>query len=243
MSDCTSWRRIIRLPGSGCAGEALQRVGRRLALGLRQVLDRLEEPEYERPPVQAVRHADGLEARVREAMIAGGEAAHGLDHRVVPHPPAVEVRRSDEEGRRYALLAQDRQRDACVVGVAVVEGDRDRPRRQPAIAELSQPFGQSARTEVSRQDAHLPSELVGGRHSRPQRVGFGADAVIDEYGEPAWHRQAPAPAGLASGSASRAGCCASRSSLATTPCVTTTSASSEYGRSKYARPRKSPPTA
>ena len=140
-------------------------------------------------------------------------------------------------------FAQDRQCDTSVVGVAVVEGDRDRPRGQTAVAQLSQPLGQSAGTEIPRQYAHLPPELLGSRHSRPQRVGIGADAVVDENRKAAWHRQAPARAGLASGNASRAGCCAPRSSLATTPCVATTSASSEYGRSKYASPRKSPPTA
>ncbi len=46
-------------------------------------------------------------------------------------PPRVGVRRGDEERRLHPRAAQDRQREPVVVGVAVVEGEQHRVRRDP----------------------------------------------------------------------------------------------------------------
>jgi len=56
-----------------------------------------------------------------------------LDHRIVEHPPTVQKPGSDKEGRVQAESGKNGGCDGRVVGVAVVEGDRQGARWQPPV--------------------------------------------------------------------------------------------------------------
>ena len=82
------------------------------------------------------------------------------------------------------MLEQDRRGDLEVVGVAVVEGDGDRPFGQAPPAEALDELCERDRRPVARERFHLPGEDLGVDHQVPRVETPFSDAVVDEHDRP-----------------------------------------------------------
>ena len=108
-----------------------------------------------------------------------------LDEGVVPHAASVEKARRNEEGRLQAMPGQYRQCHVVVVGIAVIEGDRQRALGQGSFAQA--PGGVVERQHVEER-LHPPAhviEVAGIDLHGKQRVRSRQDAMQDQ------DRQAP----------------------------------------------------
>ncbi|MNN00178.1 hypothetical protein D3C81_1127620 [compost metagenome] len=107
--------------------------GQLLAPGERQVFELPQQGGDGSLPLRQA--GDGERPQLVFAQVQHGtwRMAHGVDHRVVPHLPAVQVARGDEKRGVHAMALQQRQGDLRIVRIAVVEGDAGGALRQVAI--------------------------------------------------------------------------------------------------------------
>ena len=100
-----------------------------------QVLERRQQPVDGCAPQGIVGEVVVAQVDLAQLQATIRRSAHRLDHRVVPHPAAIEEPARDKKSGGHSEPSEDGQRDRAVVGVTVVERDGERARRQRAILE------------------------------------------------------------------------------------------------------------
>ena len=126
------------------------------------------------------------ELKLREIERRLGAATYRFNDRVVPHPAAVEIIGGDEKGRSQPVSSQDRQRHRAVVGIAVVERDGERARRQALLAQTADRIRQRQDIEPMLEERELGVEPGGVWLTGKQGIGLRQYPMEDH------HRQSPA---------------------------------------------------